>query len=427
MESLIFASDKALQIQDLRATLNTHFKTKVKEKEIVASIESLQNKYLSEDFAFEVICINGGYQFMTKGAYHPVVGQHLRLESKKKLSKAALETLAIISYKQPATKSHIESIRGVNCDYSIQKLLEKELIEMKGRAEGPGRPLIYGTSPKFMNHFGLQSLNELPKLKEFDVDEENSIGLIDEDSDDVDISGAKEDQNNNEEHVELNDDGSNGVDVIDIADENEDQNIDVNNSVIDEEHSDDIDVIDTNEEHDNSDKNVELIDEGSNGVHAIDVVDENEDQNNDANNNVIDEEYSDDIDVIDTNEEHDNSDKNVESNDEDSSGVDITDLVDENEDQKNDLNNIEMNEERSEDVNVDGTNEDYDNSEEIVELIDEDSNGVDAVVVVDENEDQNNAVNNTEMDKEDSGDTETFIINEDQNHSEENVGLNEEE
>jgi len=180
IESLIFASDKAIQLQDLRTTLNTHFKTKVKEKEIEASIEVLKEKYLSDDFSFEIICINGGYQFMTKGAYHPVVGQHLRLESKKKLSRAALETLAIISYKQPATKSHIESIRGVNCDYSIQKLLEKELVEMQGRAEGPGRPLLYGTSPKFMNHFGLQSLNELPKLKEFDTDDENTIGINEE-------------------------------------------------------------------------------------------------------------------------------------------------------------------------------------------------------------------------------------------------------
>lgn len=183
IESLIFASDKSISVSELKAALNTHFKkSKLKDAEIKSAIENIKEKYVSEDYSFEIICINEGYQFMTKGAYHGVIGQHLRLESKKKLSRAALETLAIISYKQPSTKSDIESIRGVNCDYSIQKLLEKELIEIKGRAEGPGRPLIYATTSKFMNHLGLESLSELPKLKEFETEEENTIGLSDEEA-----------------------------------------------------------------------------------------------------------------------------------------------------------------------------------------------------------------------------------------------------
>ena len=116
---------------------------------------------------------------MTKGSYHPIVGQFLRIESKRKLSRAALETLAIISYKQPITKSQMESIRGVNCDYTVQKLLDMELVEIVGREQGPGRPLLYGTTEKFMDHFGLKDLRELPQLKEFETEVE-AIGLIEE-------------------------------------------------------------------------------------------------------------------------------------------------------------------------------------------------------------------------------------------------------
>jgi segregation and condensation protein B len=94
---------------------------------------------------------------------------------KKRLSRSALETLSIIAYKQPVTKSELERIRGVNCDYAIQKLLEKELVAIQGRSDGPGRPLLYGTSDKFMDYFGLKSLDDLPKPKEF-REPSNQIG-----------------------------------------------------------------------------------------------------------------------------------------------------------------------------------------------------------------------------------------------------------
>jgi len=179
IESLIFASDRAISIKSLKVTLDTHFDNKFKEAEITEAIEELKAKFSDPQHSFEILEIADGYQFMTKGAYYPLLSQHLRIESKRKLSKSALETLAIISYKQPTAKSAIEGIRGVNCDYSVQKLLEKELIEIAGRDEGPGRPLLYGTTEKFLNHFGLKNLKELPKLKEFDL-EENSVGLAEE-------------------------------------------------------------------------------------------------------------------------------------------------------------------------------------------------------------------------------------------------------
>jgi segregation and condensation protein B len=119
--------------------------------------------------------IAGGYQFLTKGAYHTTVAIHLRQATKKRLSQAALETLAIIAYKQPVSRPEVEEIRGVNCDYALQKLLEKELVFIAGRSEGPGRPLLYGTTEKFMDYLGINSLTDLPKPKDF-KDIENTVG-----------------------------------------------------------------------------------------------------------------------------------------------------------------------------------------------------------------------------------------------------------
>lgn len=175
IESLVFSSQKAITKKEIKAALTAYLDTAIKDKEIDQALEGLTKKYWDDKYPFEINEISGGFQYMTKGTYYPLISQHLRLESKKKLSKAALETLAIISYKQPITKTGIESVRGVNCDYTVQKLLEKELVVMVGRAEGPGRPLLYGTTEKFMNHFGLKSLKDLPKIKEFEV-KENQVG-----------------------------------------------------------------------------------------------------------------------------------------------------------------------------------------------------------------------------------------------------------
>ena len=170
---------KPISFSDIKNTLSSYFDTDISKDDILSAIEELKQRYADEAFAFEILEIAGGYQFMTKGSYHPIVGQFLRIESKRKLSRAALETLAIISYKQPITKSQMESIRGVNCDYTVQKLLDMELVEIVGREQGPGRPLLYGTTEKFMDHFGLKDLRELPQLKEFETEVE-AIGLIEE-------------------------------------------------------------------------------------------------------------------------------------------------------------------------------------------------------------------------------------------------------
>ena len=99
----------------------------------------------------------------------------LRQTTRKRLSRSALETLSIVAYKQPVSKPELEKIRGVSCDYAIQKLLEKELVMIVGRSDGPGKPLLYATSAKFMDYFGLKSIEDLPQPKEFQ-EPDNTIG-----------------------------------------------------------------------------------------------------------------------------------------------------------------------------------------------------------------------------------------------------------
>lgn len=170
IEALIFASEKPLTAIELTELVNNAFgflDDKVGIDQVETSIEGIREKYSSEFFPFELRESGGGLQFLTKKEYHQTIVQLNGDKFLKRLSTAALETLAIIAYKQPITKSEIEAIRGVNCDYSIQKLLEKELIIIAGRNEQMvGKPLIYATSRHFMDYFGINSSDELPKISE---------------------------------------------------------------------------------------------------------------------------------------------------------------------------------------------------------------------------------------------------------------------
>lgn len=175
LEALIFSSNQPISLAEIKNCVSESLGTSFNEEELKASIQKLVQKFQSPFHAIEIIEMAGGWQFVTKAAYHNTIGIYLKQHSNKRLSRSALETLSIIAYKQPVSKSELEKIRGVNCDYAIQKLMEKELVELNGRDEGPGRPLLYGTSPKFMDYFGLNSLSELPKLKEFETPT-NEIG-----------------------------------------------------------------------------------------------------------------------------------------------------------------------------------------------------------------------------------------------------------
>jgi segregation and condensation protein B len=170
VEALIFASEKPLTAIELTDILNAAFgfmDDKIVIDQVEAAVEGIYEKYKSEFYSFEIRQSGGGWQFLTKKEFHKTIAQINGDKFLKRLSAATLETLAIIAYKQPITKGEIEAIRGVNSDYSVQKLLEKELIIIAGRNEKmPGHPLIYNVSKSFMDYFGINSAEDLPKIRE---------------------------------------------------------------------------------------------------------------------------------------------------------------------------------------------------------------------------------------------------------------------
>ena len=167
IESLIFVAQQPVKREEIRYNLENALQVKIDPEAIEDALFRLAEKYQSDDFALEIVEVAEGFQFVTKGAYHHIAGHYLKQLTKRRLSRVALETLAIIAYRQPVSRTEIEQIRGVNADYAIDKLLEKELIEIAGRSTGPGKPLLYTTSGKFMDYFGLKSMEDLPQLKEF--------------------------------------------------------------------------------------------------------------------------------------------------------------------------------------------------------------------------------------------------------------------
>jgi segregation and condensation protein B len=174
IEALIFTSESSLTLKDIQECLNKRFGLFVADADLQAALEQLTEKYNAPEFAFELKSISKGYLFMTKADYHETVSVLLKEKTVKRLTTAAMETLAIIAYKQPISKTEIEMIRGVSADYSIQKLLEKELIVIAGRSEQVGKPVLYATSNTFMDYFGLNSVDDLPKLRDISAPEEGS-------------------------------------------------------------------------------------------------------------------------------------------------------------------------------------------------------------------------------------------------------------
>lgn len=167
IEALIFASDRPLTVMEMVDLLSQALETPIEGERVHLCLEAIEEKYESSHYPFQLRDVGGGYQFLTKKAFHRTVLQLNGNKHIKKLSAAAMETLAIVAYKQPITKAEIEYIRGVSADYSIQRLLEKELIVISGRKEDmPGKPLTYATARSFMDYLGIGSPDELPKLRE---------------------------------------------------------------------------------------------------------------------------------------------------------------------------------------------------------------------------------------------------------------------
>lgn len=180
LEALIFASEEPLTIAGIEKIiaeaeipLNGNVVKSTPGAVIDGEIISQYVHEINEDLRvnnrpYRIVNVAGGFQFATTGEFGEYVQRMLKSKSRKRLSQAALETLAIIAYRQPMSKPEIEAIRGVNSSEVVNALLEKELIQIAGRAETPGRPLLYSTTLEFLRIFGLKSHNDLPKLRELD-------------------------------------------------------------------------------------------------------------------------------------------------------------------------------------------------------------------------------------------------------------------
>ena len=160
IEALLFASPHPLTQKQINQIFEND------PPKLNSVIAELREKYTGENHAFEIQTIAGGYQLNSRPEYDIWIRRLLNKTGKLYLSTAALESLAIIAYKQPVNRFEIESIRGVDCSGVLKTLLNKNLICIKGRDEGPGRPLLYGTTDDFLEAFGLGKISEIPKLKE---------------------------------------------------------------------------------------------------------------------------------------------------------------------------------------------------------------------------------------------------------------------
>ena len=173
VEALIFAAEEPLSLNQIRSIYQgenlRNDESKQIEPETIRQIVTVLNKeYSRQDRPYRIVQIAGGYQFATSSEYAEWLGKLYKEQGRRKLSQSGVETLAIIAYKQPITKAEIEKIRGVNCDYVLKTLLEKELLTVTGRAESVGRPLLYGTTREFLKHFGLNDITDLPRPREIE-------------------------------------------------------------------------------------------------------------------------------------------------------------------------------------------------------------------------------------------------------------------
>ncbi len=166
IEALLFVVDKPLKSKEIIRIIGED--VALTETKITTMIKQLNVEYASTNKPYYIKNVAGGYRFYVKDEFFPYLEELVAEKRKSKLTPKALETLAIIAYKQPITKSEMESIRGVNVDGVVRTLMERNLIMVSGRAQAPGKPLLYSTTQNFLEYFGLNSIEDLPKLKEID-------------------------------------------------------------------------------------------------------------------------------------------------------------------------------------------------------------------------------------------------------------------
>jgi len=168
IEAMLFVSDKPLFVNEIKGVLEDAEARQVKD-----TLTELAKEYEDTNRAFRVKEMAGGYQIVTNTVLAPWLKKLYKTSGADRLTGPSLETLAIVAYKQPASKPEIEAIRGVNVDGVLKTLIEKSLVRIVGRRETVGRPILYGTTSEFLQYFGLNSLEELPKLEEFNITEKD--------------------------------------------------------------------------------------------------------------------------------------------------------------------------------------------------------------------------------------------------------------
>ena len=196
IEAILFAAGKEVNKKELMSVLE------ISEDELKAIISVMQEEYKHENRGIEIIKVEDSYQLATKKDLYEYLYQIFDKRNKPNLSQAALETLAIIAYNPKITRAEIESIRGVNSDGTMYKLLEYDLIESVGKLDAPGRPTMYSTTSNFLKMFGLNSLNDLPDLPKYKLDENQQIVI-----DDIVNTNSSEENNIKEDSIELNENG----------------------------------------------------------------------------------------------------------------------------------------------------------------------------------------------------------------------------
>ena len=174
VEGLLYVvGEEGLKIENIAAVMD------ISTEDAKAILTNIESKYRFDQFGIELVNYGGSYRFVTKKAIYPYVQKLLHNEKAASLSNAALETLAIIAYKQPITRVEIEELRGVGCDMMLRKLQARELIKEAGRSDAPGKPILYEVTEEFLNSFGLETIGMLPDLPEFNNDENEERNLFD--------------------------------------------------------------------------------------------------------------------------------------------------------------------------------------------------------------------------------------------------------
>ena len=174
VEGLLYVvGEEGLKIENIAAVMD------ISTEDVKALLTNIESKYRFDQFGIELVNYGGSYRFVTKKAIYPYVQKLLHNEKAASLSNAALETLAIIAYKQPITRVEIEELRGVGCDMMLRKLQARELIKEAGRSDAPGKPILYEVTEEFLNSFGLETIGMLPDLPEFSNDDNEDRNLFD--------------------------------------------------------------------------------------------------------------------------------------------------------------------------------------------------------------------------------------------------------